>query len=164
MTNLSDILQDANPEGKLITGAKAANLTRNILSNLDLTAHTPQDILGALRDSGIAVTIPSFYGIYSDVSGKTARSQRIKYVNQSYTPSEGVLEPALYALPTNYRIVHWIKYEDEETGLVIEREFSLDIDELLTIQEMQELATEVFQEKYPYIVLEIKTIRGYISK
>jgi hypothetical protein len=162
MSAIDDIINSLNPENKQIVGSKAANLTRNILTNLDLSQHKPDEILSALREGGINVTIPSFYSAYTEISGATARANRIKYVNQKYTPNEGLLEPALYPLQTKYRIVQRVKYEDLETGIEIVREFVYDTNILGTIGDMQQASIEAIESKYPAQVLEISTIGGYI--
>ncbi len=162
MSDLPSILNDANPEGTPIIGKKALNLTRNILQNIDLSAHSANDILAALRDNNIMVTIPAFFNAYTEITGTKTRAQRIKYYNQQYTPKEEVLEPALYALPTRYRIIHFIKYEDLETGLTIEREFALDTNVLSSIEDMQQQVIDAVESRYPAQVIEIHTIRGYI--
>lgn len=162
MSDLPSILSDLNPENKQIIGQKAVNLTRNLLSNIDLTTHTAQEILSALRDNNINIPIPSFYQAYQDISGSTVRAQRIRYVNQRYTPTENVFEPALYPLQTRYRIVYNINYEDLDTGLEINRDFVVDTNTLNTIAEMQAEAIEAFQSRYNVQVIDIATRGGYI--
>lgn len=164
MNILGDILSDLNPENRPFIGKKAENITRNLLTHLDLSQHTPQDILSSLRENNIMITIPTFYDIYSDVSGSTIRSQRIKYVNLQYVPNENLLEPALYPLQTTYRIVHLVRYNDLETGAEIVREFALDMNDLKSIGEMQQMAIDAIESRYPSEVIDIKTIRGYIYR
>lgn len=164
MTNLGDILSDLNPESAFLLGQKAVNLTRNVLENLNLSEHTPQEILDALRENGIGITIPSFYNLYTEITGTQVRSQRIKYVNLSYVPSESILEPALYELPTRYRIIQYVEYEDLETGVIIQREFALDTDSLSSIADMQQQSIAAIQSRYPAKVLTIRTVGGYINR
>lgn len=164
MSDLPSILSDLNPENKPIIGQKAVNLTRNILSNIDLSQHTAQEVLSALRDNNINIPIPSFYQAYSDIQGRTVRSQRIRYVNQRFTPSESVFEPALYPLQTRYRLVYNINYEDLDTGIEINRDFVMDTNTLNTIAEMQAEAIEAFESRYNVAVVDITTRGGYIYK
>ena len=164
MSDLPAIVFDANPEQNAIVGNKAKGLVKGILSTLDLTQHSPNDILSALRENNINITIPAFYEIFNDVTGTKTRSQRIKYVNLGYTPSDNVLEPSLYRLPTRYRIVHIVHYIDLDTGAEINREFALDTDTLSTIEDMQQQAIDAIESRYPAEVIDIKTVRGYINK
>lgn len=164
MSDLPSAFSDFNPEGRQIIGQKATNLTRNILQSLDLSQHKPQDILDALRENNINITIPSFYNAYNEITGSKTRSQRIKYVNQQYIPSDNVLEPALYPLQTRYRIVHLITYQDLDTGLEIKREYVIDTDTLSSIGDMQSQAIDAIQSRYNVAVIDISTIRGYIYK
>lgn len=148
----------------MFIGKKAANITRNILQNIDLTQHTANELISALRDNNINITIPAFYSIYNDVTGSKARSQRIKYVNLQYVPSENVLEPSLYTLKTKYRIVFNVQYTDIETGAELSRDYVLDTDILSTIGDMQSKAINAMEGRYPVKVTSIKTIGGYINK
>lgn len=163
MSDLPGIVFDANPEQNAITGKKALNLAKNILQNLDLTQHNPNDILSALRDNNINVTVPAFYEAFNDITGTKTRANRIKYVNQQYVPRESILEPSLYKLPTNYRIVHRVTYTDLETGLEITREFSLDTDTLSSIGDMQAQVIDAMESRYPIEIISISTIGGYIN-
>ena len=164
MSELPSVLSDFNPEGNMFIGKKAANITRNILQNIDLSQHSANEIISALRDNNINITIPAFYSIYNDVTGSKARSQRIKYVNQQYVPSENVLEPSLYTLQTKYRIVHHVEYTDIETGAELSRDFVLDTDILSSIEDMQQQVKDAMESRYPIEVTGIKTIGGYINK
>lgn len=164
MSDLLDMLFDSNSDNKLFAGKKAVNFVRNLLTNLDLSKHNPNDILSSLRENNINITIPSFYRLYNEITGVKLRSQRIKYVNRDYTPSEGVLEPSLYPLQTKYRIVHEVSYTDLETGVELTRQFVLDTDVLSTISNMQEQVIDAMESRYPIEVSTIRTIGGYINK
>lgn len=164
MSDLPGVVFDANPEGTSIVGKAAAGLVRGILSTLDLSQHTANDILNALRDNNIQITIPAFYQAYNDITGTRTRAQRIKYVNQQYTPSETLLEPSLYHLPTKYRIIHTVTYTDLETGLEITRDFALDTDTLSSIGDMQTQVIDAMESRYPIEIISIRTVGGYINK
>ena len=161
MAEIPDILGNINPERNRITGDAAINMAANILDNYDLSAYTPQDILSALHQSNISINVPDFYSTYETITGQKVRSQRVKYVNLDKIPSEAILEPARYQLPTRYRIVHYITYEDNETGAIISREFITDTDSLQSIAYMQQNAIDQFESKYPVTVSQISTVRGY---
>lgn len=164
MSDIPSVLSELNPGGDMFIGKKAANITRNILQNLDLSQHSANDIISALRDNNINITIPAFYSIYNEITGTKTRSQRIKYVNLQYVPNENILEPSLYTLQTKYRIVHHVEYTDIETGAELTRDFVLDTDVLSSIGDMQQMVKDAMESRYPIEVTGIKTIGGYISK
>lgn len=163
MSDILSLFGGLNPFGENIIGDSALNLTANIIDNYDLSAYKPSEILSALHDSGIGISVPDFYDVYNTITGSKVRSQRIIFVNADKTPTEAILEPSRYKLPTRYRIIHVITYTDNETGAVITREYLTDTNVLSTIDDMQQDARDRFEAKYDVTIEDIKTVRGYIT-
>lgn len=122
--------------------------------------------LRMLQDKDIGYRKTDFYDDWRRIEGRPAREDVMKHVGKKYRPPGHLIESTPEYLSRQFRVDFTVRGRDPLTGEAIDTGYSLALDELKTIGELEEIMQEILEEKpedYPLDIDEL-FVRGVLTK
>lgn len=138
--------------------SKPRGMAQSFLEPMFKEGYTSTDALNALQVWGIGYRRTDFLSDWRRVADRPAREDLMKYVGKKYRPPGHLIESTPEYLSRQFRVDFTVRGKDPLTGEAIDTGYSLALDELKTIEELEEIMQEMLEEKPEDYPIEIKEL------
>lgn len=164
MTTLGD-LPDLNPDNNQYTSEERRNEIRSTIIAFVSSGVSKRETLFIYQKSGLGINRSDFNQIYDEVANQDKQATRIKNVNKSAIPTEKILAKARIDIPNKYRFVASLTLYNTETEEKETQLFSIDVDELYSVGEIEKSISDFFlsfESNSKYEVNNTRIEKGFI--